>query len=183
MKTIYFIRHGQTKWNVANKICGATDIELTDLGRDQARQTGKLIASRIREGKMHIDMILTSPLSRAFDTASLIAEETGIDFRAEERLREQNFGKYESTPRDGKEFALQKENFIYSFDGGESMLKVAHRIYDLLDELATDDKIYLLVAHNGIARMINSYFHDMTNKEFARYGIDNCEISEYHYGQ
>ncbi len=50
-------------------------------------------------------------------------------------------------------------------------------------EAAKDDKTYLLVAHNGIARMINSYFYDMTNKEFAQHGIDNCEISEYHYDQ
>ena len=63
------------------------------------------------------------------------------------------------------------------------MLKVAHRIYGLLDELAKDGKTYLLVAHNGIARMINSYFYDMTNKEFAQHEIDNCEISEYHYDQ
>ncbi len=63
------------------------------------------------------------------------------------------------------------------------MLKVAHRIYGLLDEPAKDDKTYLPVPHNGIARMINSYFFDMTNKEFAQHGIDNCEISEYHYDQ
>ena len=43
MGHLYFIRHGQTVWNVANKICGATDIELTDLGRQQAAETGKLI--------------------------------------------------------------------------------------------------------------------------------------------
>ena len=43
MKSVYFVRHGQTVWNVENKICGATDIELTALGHEQAIETGKKI--------------------------------------------------------------------------------------------------------------------------------------------
>ena len=39
----YFVRHGQTVWNVENKICGATDIELTEIGHEQAIETGKKI--------------------------------------------------------------------------------------------------------------------------------------------
>ena len=53
------------------------------------------------------------------------------------------------------------------------MLKLCHRIYDLLDDIKkeSDQKTYLLVAHNGISRAIQSYFGDMTNDEFARFGI------------
>ena len=61
------------------------------------------------------------------------------------------------------------------------MLRLAQRIYNLLDELAVDDKIYLLVAHNGIVRSVNSYFNDMTNEEYGNYGIKNCELKEYTY--
>ncbi|MEE1027801.1 MAG: phosphoglycerate mutase family protein, partial [Agathobacter sp.] len=43
MKSIYFVRHGQTVWNVENKICGATDIELTEFGHEQAIKTGEEI--------------------------------------------------------------------------------------------------------------------------------------------
>ena len=43
MSYVYFVRHGQTIWNVENKICGATDIALTDLGHQQAIDTGKKI--------------------------------------------------------------------------------------------------------------------------------------------
>ena len=126
MGTVYFTRHGQTVWNVENKICGATDSPLTDLGH------------------------------------------------------EQNFGKYESTPRDGEEFAKAKCNFICSFDGGETMLHLAQRIYNLLDEIkAQPDKTYLLVAHNGIARMVKSYFEDMGNEEFSAFKIKNCEILKF----
>ena len=54
MGHFYFTRHGQTIWNVENKICGATDIALTSLGHDQAIELGK----RIKEEHIHIDEIL-----------------------------------------------------------------------------------------------------------------------------
>ncbi len=178
-KSIYFTRHGETVWNVENKICGATDIGLTEKGHEQAEELGRLIKEKLDAGEIVIDEILASPLSRAYDTARHIADMTGILLRPEERLREQNFGKYEGTPRNGEVFRLDKRNFVQSYDGGESMLRLAQRIYNLLDELAKDDKIYLLVAHNGIVRCINSYFFDMTNEEYGDYGIKNCELKEY----
>lgn len=182
MGRLYFTRHGQTVWNVANKICGATDIELTDLGRQQATQLGNLIRQRMDNGEIHIDEILYSPLVRAKDTALLIAEATGLPAREELRLKEQNFGKYESTPRNGEEFKKAKENFINHFDGGETMLHLCQRIYNLIDDLKKEpDKTYLLVAHNGISRVVWSYFNDMTNEEFAAFGIKNCEIMEFEF--
>lgn len=182
MKEIYFTRHGETYWNVANKICGATDIELTDKGHEQAKELGDYIKNELDGGRFHIDAIICSPLVRAKNTAEHIAEATGLPLRIDERLREQNFGRYESTARNGKEFAESKKHFVDSYDGGESMLRLAQRIYNLLDELREDDKIYLLVAHNGIARMVESYFRDMTNEEYGAHGIKNCQLVKYIYG-
>ena len=177
MKSIYFVRHGQTVWNVENKICGATDIELTELGHQQAIETGEKI---LKKG-IKADEILYSPLVRAKETALHISQITGIPAREEARLKEQNFGKYESTPRNGEEFQMAKKQFIATYEGGESMLRLAQRIYNLLDELKDDDKTYILVAHNGIARMVNSYFNEMTNDEFASFGLENCAVVEYVY--
>lgn len=42
-------------------------------------------------------------------------------------------------------------------------------------------KTYILVAHNGIARVVQSYFHDMTNEEYAAFGVKNCEIVRYDF--
>ncbi len=172
MPHLYFVRHGQTIWNVENKICGSTDIALTPLGHEQAIAAGKLILER----QYPIDAILYSPLMRAADTAKHIAEVTGLPAFAEPRLREQNFGKYESTARDGAAFQQAKTQFANHYEGGESMLQLAQRIYNLLDELLQQKKNYLLVAHNGIARVVRSYFQDMTNEEYAKYGIGNCEV-------
>ena len=172
MGQVYFVRHGQTIWNVENKICGATDIALTELGHKQAVETGK----KILEQGIKADEILYSPLIRAKDTALHIAEITGIPAREEARLKEQNFGKYESTPRDGAEFREAKKQFVNCYEGGESMLHLAQRIYNLLDEVAASDKTYILVAHNGIARVVQSYFYEMTNEEYAAFGGANCAV-------
>lgn len=63
--------------------------------------------------------------------------------REEKRLTEQNFGKYESTARNGEEFKVAKTNFICSFDGGETMLHLAQRIYNLLDETSNSQIRYI----------------------------------------
>ena len=74
MHNIYFARHGETVWNVENKICGMTDSPLTEKGRQQARELGR----KVRKSGVRIDEILYSPLSRAADTAKAVAEATGL---------------------------------------------------------------------------------------------------------
>lgn len=177
MGHVYFVRHGQTVWNVENKICGATDIALTELGHQQAIATGEEIAKR----GIKADEILYSPLIRARDTALHISEITGIPAREEPRLKEQNFGKYESTPRNGEEFRQAKKQFVSRYEGGESMLHLAQRVYNLLDEVRESDKTYILVAHNGIARVVQSYFYEMTNEEYAAFGVENCAVLQYEF--
>ena len=74
MGKLYFVRHGQTVWNVENKICGASESPLTELGHEQARETGRALKQRIDAGELAIDEILASPLRRAYDTAREISE-------------------------------------------------------------------------------------------------------------
>lgn len=177
MGHLYFVRHGQSQWNVENKICGATDIPLTEKGREQAKTT----AQNFVEQNKSADLILYSPLSRAKETALEISRITRIPSQEEPRLIEQNFGIYEGTARDGKEFYEAKKSFAYNFQTGESMLHLAQRIFNFLDEIKKSDKTYILVAHNGIARMVQAYFYPMTNDEFSSFGISNCEIKEYNW--
>ena len=120
---------------------------------------------------------------RAEATAKCISEAAGIPMRVEMRLKEQNFGKYEGTPRNGEEFQIAKTYFAQRYEGGESMLEFCHRIYGLLEDIKkeSDHKVYLLVAHNGVARAVQSYFTDMSNEEFAKFGIKNCELKKYEF--
>ncbi len=75
--------------NVENKICGATDIELTELGHQQAEELGQAIL----EQGIQIDEILYSPLIRAKETARHVSEVTGIPMREDMRLKEQKLWK------------------------------------------------------------------------------------------
>ena len=176
MGHIYFIRHGESQWNVEDKICGATDVPLTEKGHEQAIITGK----KFLELGYRADEILCSPLIRAADTARHISEITGIPVRFEPRLVEQNFGIWEGTsPRNSEGFFKAKQCFINSFGSGESMFRVAQRVYNLLDELKEDDRTYVLVAHNGIVRFVKSWYQDLTNEEFAAFKVGNCEIFRF----
>ena len=180
MHSLYFARHGETVWNVEDKICGMTDSPLTEKGHAQAAQLGELV----KNSGLKLDAILYSPLSRAADTALAVAAATGLPARVEPRLREQCFGRFEGTsPRRSPEFTAAKMQFADRYTDGESMLQLAQRIYNLLDELKQDDKTYLLVAHNGIARVVESYFYDMTNEEYAEFGIRNCELKRFDFDE
>ena len=76
-----------------------------------------------------------------------------------------------------------KSHFLDHYDGGETMMHLCQRVYNLLDDIKAESehKTYLLVAHNGISRIVQSYFYDMTNEEFAHFGIKNCESREYNF--
>jgi len=179
MSSVYFVRHGESVWNVENKICGQTDSPLTEKGHEQAIKT----AEEIKKLNIRADYIIASPLLRASETARHISEITGIPMRIEERLIEQNFGIWEGTsPRNAVDFQEAKKEFVKRYGTGESMLQLAQRIYNVLDEIKADkEHTYIIVAHNGIARVVKSYFCDMTNSEYASFGVPNCSITAFEF--
>lgn len=63
------------------------------------------------------------------------------------------------------------------------MLHLAQRIYNLLDDVKaeSDEKTYILVAHNGIARVVQSYFYEMSNEEYAAFGVKDCAVLRYDF--
>ena len=69
---------------------------------------------------------------------------------------------------------------IETVKGNESLEEV---FLELVDDIKaeSDEKTYILVAHNGIARVVQSYFTDMTNEEYAAFGVKNCEILRYDF--
>ncbi len=172
---IYIARHGQTEWNKQDKICGLTDVELTDEGREQAKELAKSLKDT------NIEVIIASPLKRAVETAGYISEAINIPVITDERLIEQNFGIFEGTYRKGQDFLNNKRNFAYRYPGGESMMQVAQRTYSLLDEIRDKyaGKDVLLVCHGGVARVMRTYFLDVTNEEFFNYSMNNASYEAF----
>lgn len=172
---LYIARHGQTIWNAQNKVCGITDVELTEKGIEQATALARVIVDK------KIDLIISSPLKRAIKTSKIVSEICNIPMEIDARLIEQNYGIYEGVDRKEEAFLNNKRNFAYKYPNGESMMQVACRVYGLIDEIKCkyEDKNVLLISHGGVCRIINTYFRDMTNEEFFNYTLQNGALEEY----
>ena len=171
----FVTRHGETDWNVLNKVCGRTEVELTANGRRQAAELADVLADK------GIDVIVSSPMRRAIETSRIIADRCGVSIEIDDRLIEQDYGIYEGVDRKDEGFLGNKRNFAFRYPGGESMMQVAYRTYGLLEELKERycGRNVLIVCHGGVCRVINTYFRDMTNEEFFRYSLENCGVEEY----
>ncbi len=172
---LYVARHGQTEYNSKNLVCGSTNLPLTELGKEQA----KALAEKIKD--KNIDVIIASPMIRAMQTAGAVSLATGIPVIMDERLREHDYGAFEGVDRSKDEYWQQKYQFAAKFPKGESVLQLAQRVYNLMDDVkkAYPDKTVLLVCHGGVSRMIKTYFEDMTSDEFFHYSPENAFVAEY----
>lgn len=176
---LYLVRHGETDWNKENKVLGRTDIPLNEKGIQQAEQTAEILKNK------RFDSIYVSPLSRAAETGRIIVgkQQGTKEVIIEDALIEQNFGGFEGVNRSDPEYQREKRNYFSRYrDGGESFLDVSARIYPFLEELKRKhgpEEEILLVTHNGICRMITSYFENMENEEFTTFTMNNCEVKEF----
>lgn len=157
---IYLTRHGQTQFNLEERMQGHIDVELNAEGIKQA----KALADRIKSDS--IDHIYSSPLSRAFKTASVINEHHNIPLNVDERLKEMGFGSWEGLfIEEIKEtyipqaHAFWKAPETYVPIDGETFDDVQSRIASFLDELLTNHRgeTVLIVCHGMLIRNMLSY--------------------------
>lgn len=172
---LYVTRHGQTAWNRENIVCGVTDLPLDETGMEQARETARKLKDT------PIDRVIVSPLLRARQTAALICEGRDLPVMIDPRIKEQNYGVYEGASRFDEGFLNNKKSFAIRYPGGESQMSTAARVYAFLEDIAQKypEESVLLVCHGGICRIIESYFHDMTNEAFFQFNAGNCQVLEY----
>ena len=171
----YVTRHGQTAWNVENIVCGTTDLPLNETGEAQARETAALLQN------VAFDRVFCSPLLRARQTAEIICQGRDIPLTIDPRLREQDYGVYEGASRFDPGFLAHKKTFASRYPGGDSHMSTAARVYPFLEEAARrcPGETVLVVCHGGVCRVIESYFHDMTNEEYFQFSMGNCEVRQY----
>lgn len=159
---IYFVRHGETGWNLEKKTQGHTDISLNASGRKQAFE----LASRIKNLK--INKIISSDLKRAKETAEIIGETIGCsNLEFDSRLREFNYGvlegvcRNELTPETWEIFNNHPEKLK-----AESFKEIFTRIKNFFDEsnFNLKDNV-LIVAHGGSLRVIKYYLENKTFDE------------------
>lgn len=180
---IYIVRHGQTLWNQGKRLQGSTDIELNDNGRDLAIKTGIALKNT------RIDVIYSSPLKRAYETASLIRGDRDIDIITDDRIRELSFGHFE-----GQNFSelIKDESLTFRYffkqphlykpaDDGESLEHLIKRagnfMQEIIEPLEKTCERVMIVAHGALNKAIMSYIKKHSTEHFWSGGLqENCNV-------
>lgn len=156
---LYFVRHGETDWNVEGRLQGQKDISLNGRGRDQAKAVGRTLRRLIGDGSAAA--FHASPLSRTRETMERMRRAMGLDpdaYRTDPRLMELTFGDWEGmtwpevklrSPRAAQEREQDKWSFVPP--GGESYAMLAERVNPLFGELPEPA---VVVSHGGVARVL-----------------------------
>jgi probable phosphoglycerate mutase len=156
---LYLVRHGATRLSAEDRFAGDIGVELSDEGRSQAQQ----LASRLRDDA--ISAIYCSPLSRAVDTARIIAGGCGLEPAICDALREIRHGRWEGLTRRevetrfADEYAAWEEDpFTFAPEGGESGVSVLARVLPAVRDLIVRHagQTVLAVSHKATIRLLLS---------------------------
>lgn len=183
MDTMLFaVRHGETEWNLIEKQQGHLDSPLTDNGVRQARMLAEGL------GGKGIEVLYSSDLGRAMQTAEIIADKLSLDIHTDVRLRERHLGAMQTLTK--KEFAakfpedaarFESGDPDYVLPGGESVRDRYERCIECAEELAKKEagKKILVVGHGGV---LNSFFYRALNialDEPRRFSLFNASINSF----
>lgn len=175
---LYFVRHGQTDFNLGNVLYGIMDVPLNDTGKAQAQELAKEIRG------MEFDAYYVSPMLRARQTAALITEGRA-EFTVDELLHERDYGDLEGQQVNvydlvGNVFDLRANLNTYNIEPIVDLMARAKRFLDKLKATHGPDDRILIVAHNALLRAIHfnivGYDYDTNLREVT---YDNCEMREY----
>jgi len=158
--TLYFVRHGETDWNKAQRYQGQRDIPLNATGRAQAEANGRTLERALGTTAATLDFV-SSPLLRTRETMEIVRETMGLSrdgYRQDPRLAEIHYGHWEGQlwselpTLDPDGFAARQANFWgWQPRGGESYAMLSQRIAGWLE---TVERTAVIVAHGGVMRVM-----------------------------
>jgi broad specificity phosphatase PhoE len=179
--TLLLVRHGETDWNREGRWQGHSDTHLNETGREQARR----IAAEL-DG---VDVIYSSDLARAHETAEIIAGDLGLPVRVDARLRERSFGAWEGLTAEQIEAGFREEHLRWlaregaGADDAEPFEAFGARVRSFLADVldAHPDQTVLLVAHGGSIRVIHAFASglDYVRDHRSIPGVANCAVAKY----
>ncbi len=175
--TIYFIRHGETDWNLEGRLQGQKDIPLNDVGRVQAEEAGRKLQALVPQVE---DLAyVASPMTRTRETMEILRRTLGLhpeSYKLDDRLVELTFGVWEgmtwkevrkAEPR----LAALREQDKWHYappGGGESYAMLVDRIRPFLDDITRDT---VVVAHGGVARAFLAIACGVSSRQAASMDI------------
>lgn len=180
---IYIVRHGQTMWNKEKRLQGSVDIELNENGKELAIITGQNLADT------HIDLIFSSPLKRAHETAKLIKGSKDIEIIVDDRLRELNFGSMEGESYEklyeekthGFKYFFTEPHLYYPPEDGETLEHLVERasefMKDVIEPLAETCQRVMIVAHGAMNKALMTHVKKHSLEHFWSGGLQkNCNV-------
>lgn len=179
MKTIYFVRHGETRFNQENRLQGWNDSPLSETGEVQVQRVARALVP------LGIRHALMSPLGRAKQTASLIQKELGISLEPISELREVSFGVFEGHRLDqlsekfpGLWEQRQADKWNYCPPEGEANKDAVPRAKDVVRRIESwpENEPLLIVAHFAINRIILSLLAGLEPDEIVRMDVPHLAI-------
>jgi broad specificity phosphatase PhoE len=181
MFEMLLVRHGQTDWNKTGKIMGRRPISLNEKGRSQAKGIAEYLSD------VPIDVIYTSPMARALETAEIIASlhRPPVEVRADQALTEIDYGSwvdrtFADIEGEGSEAwrTYRMAPHMVRFPGGESMMDVFARVSALVKKVVDvkGDGRVVFVSHADVvkAAMLNLIGVDAAH--LMKFSIDNCAM-------
>jgi broad specificity phosphatase PhoE len=147
---LYLVRHGRTAGNAVRYV-GWGDEPLDEVGREQARVLAEQLAGE------PIDVVYSSPLSRALDTARPLAERHGAPLRVRDELKEIDYGAYQDILKAERKLKVKRNHRVEPMPGGESLRDVFDRVAIVRAEVEAErsaDRNVAVVAHFWSLRML-----------------------------
>jgi broad specificity phosphatase PhoE len=174
MPVLYLMRHGETDFNVAQRLQGHYETRLNARGRQQAKESAMVLGDLFaRDDRSAGDFAyVSSPLQRARETMEIIRAALGLDpqaYAVDDRLMEISYGAWEGSTlpeiqaRDPDILARrERDKWDFKPPGGESYREVAARVAAWYDTMTRDT---VMTAHGGVVRVLMAKFHVLPEDE------------------
>lgn len=185
----YIVRHGQTHMNAKRLMQGRSDSPLNDNGRMQARAA----ADEIKNLGIRFNRVISSPLSRAFETAMIVSGFDENHIEKDDRLLEIDFGSFEGG---SIEAAMEDKSNPLFLRPHEYHPKIGESYYDLvkrvggfidyirtLDEAQAENEAMLIACHGAVVHAIELYIKGKGMRDFWFPPVNNCSIYRFETGR
>jgi broad specificity phosphatase PhoE len=179
--TLLLARHGETDWNRDGRWQGHSNTRLNESGRRQAAELAKQLDG--------VDVLYSSDLDRARETAEIVARRLGLEVRFDRRLRERSFGAWEGLTMEDIEsrfaepYRRWRAGKSHGAEDAEPFEAFGARVQAFLEDVLArhPDETVLVIAHGGAIRVIHALAAglDYVRDHRAIPSIANCVVARY----